>query len=123
MMPARGLVISQIMDVTIVNFRNASILNGLAVEAIAQELYDLVDARARRKIILEFDAVRFLSSTMIGVLMTLHKKAEDIKGRFIIVGLRPELQRVLKIMKLEKLLELADTEAEALRALGASARG
>jgi len=113
-MPASGLVISQIQDVTIVDFRNTSILDGSAVEAIAGQLYPLADQQARRKILLDFSAVRFLSSQLVGVLLALHKKAKAIKGRFILCGLRPELHKVFKIMKLEKILEFADSEEEAL---------
>ena len=113
-MPASDLVISQIQDVTIVDFRNTSILDGGAVEAIAGQLYALVDEQARRKILLDFSAVRFLSSRLVGALLALHKKAQAIKGRFILCGLRPELHKVFKIMKLEKILEFADSEETGL---------
>ena len=113
-MPASDLVISQIQDVTIVDFRNTSILDGGAVEAIAGQLYALVNEQARRKILLDFSAVRFLSSRLVGALLALHKKAQAIKGRFILCGLRPELHKVFKIMKLEKILEFADSEETGL---------
>lgn len=113
-MAPSGLVISQIQGVTIVNFSNASILDGSAIEAVGQDLYALVDQHANRKIILDFTEVRFLSSTMIGVLIALHKKALAIKGKVILCGLRDELFKVFKIMKLEKTLHFAPDEKRAL---------
>ena len=118
-MPVSGLVVSQIEDVTVVSFRSNSIIDAATVEAIAQELYALVDKQARRKLVLDFEQVRFLSSQMLGTLVALQKKIKTIKGRYVIAGLRPELYKVFKITSLNKILEFADTEGEALGLLGA----
>ena len=122
-MPASGLVIQQIQGATVVNFRDVSILDGSSVEVIAKELYSLVDQQALRKIILDFTQVRFLSSSMIGVLLNLYKKSQAIKGRIVVCGLRSELYKVFKIMRLEHLLTFADNEHDALRALDIAPQG
>ncbi len=114
-MAARGISISQIQDVTVVNFQQSSILDSAAVEAIGESLYKLVDEQARRKIVLDFTPVRFLSSSMLGVLIALQKKARTIKGKIVLCGLRPELMKVFKITKLDKMLTFADDEQQALR--------
>ena len=109
-----GLVITQIRGVTVVNFRNSSILDSVAVDGIGQELYPLVDEKAVRKLVLDFSSVRFLSSQMLGVLLSLQKKIASIKGRMVICGLREELFKVFKIMRLEKILTFAESEEKAL---------
>ena len=118
-MAESGLIITRLFDVTTVTFRDTSILDGAVVEAIGKELYELVDSQALRKLTLDFTAVRFLSSSMLGVLIQLHKKSQAIKGRLVICGLKPELKKVFKIMRLEKVLQFADDEAEAMRLLNA----
>ena len=115
-MPVSGLVISQIQGLTIVSFRNVSILDGRAVEQIGEELYVLIDEQARRKVLLDFRQVKFLSSTMLGILIAMHKKALAIKGKVVICGLRPKLYEVFKMMKLQKVLQFADNEEEAMKA-------
>ena len=115
-MPGSGLVISQIQGVTIVSFRDVSILDGRAVEQIGEELYVLIDEQARRKVLLDFRQVKFLSSTMLGILIAMHKKALTIKGKVVICGLRPKLYEVFKMMKLHKVLQFADNEEEAMKA-------
>ena len=117
-MASGGLVISKMLGVTVANFRNSSILDGVAVDAIGKELYPLVDEQACRKIILDVGAVQFLSSSMIGALILLHKKSQAIKGRVVICGLRPKLKEIFKVMKLDKILDFADTENDALQLLG-----
>jgi len=122
-MPPTGLVIEQILGATVVNFRDVSILDGSAVDAISRELYALVEQQARRKIILDFTAVRFLSSSMIGVVLSVNKKALAIKGQVVICGLREELHKVFKIMRLEKVLAFAKDERQAMELLGISTPG
>ena len=118
-MAESNLVVTQMYDVTLVNFRNSALLDGLGVEAVADELYALVDEQARRKVLLDFSAVRLLSSRMVGVLIDLHKKSQKIRGRIVICGLRPELMKVFKIMRLEKVLQFAKDESEAMSLLEA----
>ena len=114
-MPSSNLVLSQIENVTIVSFRSASIIDLPSVESIGRDLYTLVDDQAKRRIILDFSAVKFLSSQMLGVLIALQKKAKSIRGRVVLSGLRPELMKVFKITKLDKLVEFASDEADALK--------
>ncbi len=113
-MAKSGLVISQIQDVTIANFNSTSILETSAVEAIARELYAIIDEQARKKVVLDFHMVNFLSSQMLGVLIAMHKKSADIGGKTIICGLKPELHKIFKITKLDKLLNFAPGEEQAL---------
>lgn len=108
-----GLVISQIQGVTIVNFRYASIVDSIAVETIARELYEIIDLQARRKLLLDFAGVKFLSSTMVGVLLELHRKSKAIDAQIVICGLRSKLKEVFRVTKLHKLLDFAENEEEA----------
>jgi len=118
-MPEGELVVSKMYDATLVRFRKSSLLDALAVEAVAQELYELVDQQARRKILLDFSGVRLLSSSMLGVLVNLNKRAAGIGGKLVIVGLRPDLKKVFQITRLDKILAFADEESEGLTKLGA----
>jgi len=121
-MSQTGLVISQVEGVTIVMFREAAILDMSAVEGISKDLYALVDQQAIRKIVLDFSTVRFLSSQMIGVLIKLQAKAAAIKGRVVLCGLQGELHKVFKITRLDKIMEFAPNEDEAMNRLRGSGR-
>ena len=116
-MAASGLVINQIYGVVIVNFQNQSILDGASVDAIAADLYTLVDQQAHRRIILDFTSVRFLSSQVIGALLQLDKKIKAIKGKVVICGMKPNLFKIFETMNLQKILTFAEDEDKAFRAL------
>ena len=115
---AGGLLIVPIQDVTKVDFQELSILDAPVIEAIGKELYALVDQRAKRKIILDFSNVQFLSSQMLGVIINLHKRSASIKGKVVLCGLRPDLMKVFTMMKIDKFLSVVTGESDAMRVLG-----
>jgi len=115
------LLVNTESGVTVVTFRTASILDGSAIEGIGRELFDLVDNQAQRKLILDFHQVKFLSSSMLGVLIQLQKKAGAIKGRAVIVNLKPELRKVFTITRLDKLFTFFDSDRDALESFGVGA--
>lgn len=108
------LMITPYKDVTVVNFQNVSVLDSANIEALGRSLMDLVQKQDTRKLILEFTAVRFMSSQALGVLLQL-KKALDPYGRIIIVGIRPELHKVFKITNLHKMFTFHDELDKALQ--------
>ena len=123
MASAARLLIHMIRDVTVVNFHDSSILDTVQVQQIGEELYDLVDSKARRKLILDFSKVQLLSSSALGVLITLRKKADQIKGQVVICGLRQDLRKIFKITNLERLFTFCDDEEQALNTFGVTTAG
>lgn len=113
-----GLVIMPMQDVSVVDFQNTRILDAPVIEAIGRELYTLVDEQARRKIVLDFSKVQFMSSQMLGVIVNLYKKSAAIKGKVVLCGLRRDLLKIFSIMKIDKLMKIVDTEQDALDAVG-----
>ena len=112
------LVVHSIHDVVVVNLGESTILDGTTIESIGKQLYVLVDEQAQRKVLLNFSRVKFLSSMMLGVLIRLQKRSAAIKGRVVIVGLRPDLHKVFKITRLEKLFDFYGDEKDALSSFG-----
>src|SRR4051794_14237695 len=62
------LMITPYKDVTVVNFQNVSVLDSANIEALGRSLMELVEKQDTRKLILEFSAVRFMSSQALGIL-------------------------------------------------------
>ena len=118
-----NVLIQTMRDVTIVNFEDSSILDTLQIEKIGEVLYDLVDQRNQKKLVLDFSKVKFLSSSALGVLITLRSKSAAIKGKLAICGLRDELRKVFSISRLDKLFDFYDNEEKALAAFGVTRAG
>jgi anti-anti-sigma factor len=109
------LLITPYKDVTVVNFQNVSVLDSANIEALGRSLLDLVEKQDTRKLILEFTAVRFMSSQALGVLLQLKKSLDPVHGRIVIAGIRPELHKVFKITNLHKMFTFHNDLDSALK--------
>jgi anti-sigma B factor antagonist len=109
------LLITPYKDVTVVSFQNISVLDSANIEALGRSLLELVEKQDTRKLVLEFTAVRFMSSQALGVLLQLKKALDPVKGRIVIAGIRPELHKVFKITNLSKMFVFHDDLDKALQ--------
>jgi anti-sigma B factor antagonist len=101
---------------TVVEFRTPSLMDAITIEDIAAELYRLVDAEDRRKLILDFEKVEYLSSQAIGMVMNLHKKLNALKNsKLVLCGVGPKLAELLRITRLDKVLTIKPTQREAVK--------
>ena len=76
-----GILIQDYAGVSVVTFTDTSLLDAATISQLGDALYELVDKQNKQKLILDFSSVRFLSSQTLGVLLTLSKKCQAIKGR------------------------------------------
>jgi anti-sigma B factor antagonist len=113
-MASRNVIISNEQGVTTATIRVSSLTDGPDIEDIGKTLVELVDERDCRKLIVDFRAVNFLSSSMIGVLVQLEKKSKANDGQIVLCGLRDSLMKVFKITRLDKMLTFAKDEQEAM---------
>jgi anti-anti-sigma factor len=109
------LLVQRYRDVTVVSFQNVMVLDSANIEALGRNLLDLVEKQDTRKLVLEFTAVKFMSSQALGVLLQLKRALEPVKGEVVIVGIRPELHKVFKITNLHKLFKFHDELDKALQ--------
>lgn len=112
------LVIQQIKHVTVVNFQNNSVLDSANIESLGRSLLELVQKQDHRDLVLDFSPVRFMSSQALGVLLQLKKAVDAVKGKMIIVGMQPDLQKVFKITNLQKMFVFKNETDQALQEFG-----
>jgi len=102
------LLLQSYKDVTVVSFQNTGVLDSSNIEGMGRSLMDLVTKQDQRKVVLDFSAVKFMSSQALGVLVQLKKAMDQVKGRVVIVGIRADLYKVFKITNLHKLFTFHD---------------
>ena len=115
------IFVRAVQDVTVVEFSKGATFDAVAAQELGQELYDLVDTQACEKLILNFSGVQFLSSAALGVLITLRKKSEAIKGKVIFCGLRAELHKIFTLTRIDTLFAFEEDEEKALADFGVTA--
>lgn len=110
----RRIDIEEIGAVTVVRLLEKKILDEANIEALGQELYALVDRDGRRKVVLDFKAVEYLSSAALGKLVSLEKKMNLAKGKLVLCSIRKDIYEVFKLLQLPKVLTICSDVDEAL---------
>jgi anti-sigma B factor antagonist len=108
------LAVTQKGSVHVVHFLDRKILDESNIVEIANQLFDLVDKNKGVKMCLNFGNVQYLSSTVLGKLITLNTRVHEDAGKLVLCAIRPQILEVFKITKLTKLFDIVDDEATAL---------
>ena len=112
----KRLDIHEVKDVTVVRFRDQKIVEDINIQELGQEMFRLVESDNRKKLLLNFSSVDFLSSAALGKLITLDKKMKAAGGILKFSNIRPEIYEVFVITRLNRLFDIKDDEADALAA-------
>jgi anti-sigma B factor antagonist len=112
----RRLEVEDIGEVTVVNFTDKKILDEQTIQTIGEQLFSLVDESGRRKILLNFGNVEFLSSAALAKLITLNRKVQQNSGRLALCNIHPQIKEVFEITKLNRVFNIYAGEQEALQA-------
>ncbi len=112
----KRLDVSEVGDVTVIRFRDQKIIEDINIQELGRELFELLEVEKRKKLLLNFSSVDFLSSAALGKLITLEKKVKANDGVLKLSNIRPEIYEVFAITKLNRLFDIKDDEADALAA-------
>ncbi len=112
----RRVDLNEVGEVTVIRFRDQKIIEDINIQELGRELFSLVEVENRRKLLLNFSSVDFLSSAALGKLITLDKKMKAHGGVLKLTNIRPEIYEVFAITKLNRLFDIKDDEADALAA-------
>lgn len=108
--------VENIGDVAVVHFLDKKILDALCIQGIADELYRLVDLLGRKKILLNFQNVDFLSSALLGTLVYLNHKLQKVQGKLVLCCIAPKLIEVFQITKIDQIIPMVKDEQAGLLA-------
>ncbi len=112
----RRLEVESIGDITVVNFVDRKILDEQNIQIIGEQLFSLVDEDGKKKLLLNFSNVEYLSSAALGKLITLNKKVSSAGGRLILCNISEDILEVFEITKLDKFFKIMRDEQSALQA-------
>ncbi|TVQ61298.1 MAG: anti-sigma factor antagonist [Phycisphaerales bacterium] len=90
---------------------------GQRESAILQEALVEAAENGHWRLAVDMTNVTILTSVGIGMLITLHKKCHEHKGKFVIFGISPEIVDLLRLTRLDKLLKIAKDRDAAVKAV------
>ncbi len=104
-------------DVFIVSFNQPSLGGVSQIENIAETLRSLIRDRQPGSLVIDFTNVVFFSSQMLGLLVDLWRRMKEAGGKVIISGINPQLTRVFRITRLDKIFEFYDDTQAAVSSI------
>jgi anti-sigma B factor antagonist len=100
--------------ITNVEFVESNILDEVCIRRIGDELLAVIERKGCPRLVLNFQNVNALSSSALGMLITVNTKIGDKKGKLALASLEGPIRDVFRITKLDKAFSLCDTLAEAI---------
>lgn len=108
------LVVEDIGDITVVNFVDKKILDEQNIQMIGDDLFRLVDELGRRKLLLNFANVEFMSSAALGKLIRLHQRLTQVGGKLVLCNISKGILEIFELTKLDKMLKIVASEQKGL---------
>jgi anti-sigma B factor antagonist len=102
---------------TVVELTDRRILDEVSINEIGEQLSGLVAASASPRFVLDFSGVAHLSSTALGMLITLHKRIREKGGELRLCGIQPAIMEVFVITRLNEIFSISQTREQALATL------
>ena len=77
----------------------------------------LIKDNGNRKVILNMDGVGYMNSAGIGIVVDSYKKFKELNGKLVLCNLVSDINKLFEVTKLNKFIEIFDTEEAALSKL------
>ena len=109
----RYLKVAEHGDNVVVQFGISHINDEENIEDLGHELFLLPDQFGFQKIVLNMTGVEYITSSVVGKLITLHRKLHRNRGKMVISDLTPGVQDVLDASRLLSYFTHCETEQQA----------
>lgn len=104
-------------DVLLVRFKMRLLNDEENIEQLGQELFTLVEQNKWLKLVLDLTNVEYLTSSVLGKLITLHRKLHRSQGKLVLIGLSEGVDSILRTSKLLTYFAIAENCDAALALL------
>ncbi len=113
----RFITLEEHGDVLVVRFRMRLLNDEENIEQLGQELFSLVEQANWLKLVLDLSDVEYLTSSVLGKLITLHRKLHRSQGKMVLFGLSAGVDAILRTSKLLTYFAVAENRDAAIAQL------
>jgi anti-anti-sigma factor len=104
--------------VHVITFTRPDALDALHVEQLGEDIHEHLKNFDAPRVVLDLNSVELLSSSALGVLISLNSLIEHAGGQLCLANLSDGLLSILKMTKLIGLIKIHESTAEAVQSLG-----
>ncbi|HUT29491.1 MAG TPA: STAS domain-containing protein [Sedimentisphaerales bacterium] len=94
-------------DETIVTLNDEKILQPEHIKEFEDSIMLIVEQGRRLNLALDFCHVKFMSSSFLGLLIKIHKRMCERKGRLRLCNISPDIYKVFEITRLDKVFDIS----------------
>lgn len=102
-------------DVVVGQFSVSRLSDDQNIEQLGHDLFALVEQFDRRKVVLSMSNVEYLTSSVLGKLITMHRKMHRQQGRLVLCELQPDVTEIMRISRLNDYFKVAGSLDAALQ--------
>jgi len=106
--------------ILIVSFTLSMLTDDENIEQLGHELFMLVEHFGCRKMILSLQRVRYMTSSVLGKMISLHRKLHRDGGLLVVCNVGPEIDKVMRASRLINYFNFVDDVEAATQTFAAS---
>jgi len=108
------VIVEYIGDAVVATLADEKILEETDIQQLEQTLMPLVEQDGAVNIVIDFSNVKFLSSSVLGLLIRVSKKVYENGGQMRLCNIDPKILKIFKITRLDRVFEIHKELASAL---------
>lgn len=113
-----NMTVEYIEDTIIVTtLTDEKILEDSQIQALESSFLPLIEKESPIRLIIDFTNVKFLTSSVLGLLIRISKKIYESQGRLGLCCIQPKIFEIFKITRLDKIFEIYTFREGAVDAL------
>ena len=111
------IAVEYIENVAIATLIEEKILEAMDVQALGDSIMPLVEKKDAINLVLDFSNVKFLSSSVLGLLIRISKKVYESNGQLRLCAISDSIMQIFRITRLDKIFEIHPDRQQALDSL------
>jgi len=92
-------------NAAVLAFKATSMSDTEKIATAARQIEKFIEENLPKKIVFDFAQVKFFSSQVLGLLLSIRAKLQAYDGEVVISAINPQLHRVFKITNLDKIFK------------------
>ena len=108
--------LDDVEKVSVVKFVDEKVMDPSRIEQLGQELMSLAESDDKKKLLINFDNVKFFSSAAINKLIVLEKRMRAQGGKLRLSNLRPEVRDLFSFTNVDSLFDIRCAQDDAIEA-------
>ena len=99
--------VEHLIDKICITFNEGSILEEHKIKKLESAIVPVIKENGSGELTLNFCNVQFMSSSVLGLLVKIHKKVCELGGHLKLINVNPNIYKVFKITQLTKVFDIS----------------